>query len=43
MRTWVILDALEGTIIINPDKGQIEFYKQKQEEYLAGKTAAGPA
>ena len=34
---WVILDALEGTIIINPDKGQIEFYKQKQEEYLAGK------
>lgn len=34
---WVILDALEGTIIINPDKGQIESYKQKQEEYLAGK------
>lgn len=34
---WVILDALEGTIIINPDEGQIESYKQKQEEYLAGK------
>ena len=34
---WVILDALEGTIIINPDKGQIESHKQKQEEYLAGK------
>ena len=34
---WVILDALEGTVIINPDGEQITFYKQKQEEYLAGK------
>ncbi len=35
--TWVIMDALDGTVIVNPDAGQIEFYKNRQEQYETGK------
>lgn len=34
---WVILDSLDGTIIIDPDEEQIEFYRDKMEQHLNGK------
>ena len=35
--TWVIMDALDGTVIVNPDAGQIEFYKNRTKEVITEK------
>ncbi len=31
---WIIVDAIKGQVIINPDMDTIEAYKNKQKEYL---------